>query len=85
MAEVINYDPKTSKVFSISNKATFSRVLRVSVTDSGPGIRKEDQAFLFGKYVQFDSAKLQKGKGSGLGLWISKSNIYSGVYCDVSI
>jgi len=86
MAEVTNHDPKTSKVFSITNNATFSRVLRVSVTDNGPGIRKEDQALLFGKYVQFDAAKLQKGKGSGLGLWISKNivSLHGGVLEAVS-
>lgn len=48
-------------------------VLRLSVTDSGPGISIEDQKKLFGKYVQINANTLQNGKGSGLGLWISKS------------
>lgn len=47
-------------------------VLRLSVTDSGPGISIEDQQKLFGKYVQINANTLQNGKGSGLGLWISK-------------
>lgn len=46
--------------------------LRVSVTDSGAGISIENQRKLFGQYVQFNAAALQQGKGSGLGLWISK-------------
>ncbi len=28
---------------------------------------------LFGQYVQFDASTLQGGKGSGLGLWLSKA------------
>lgn len=50
-------------------------VLRVSVTDTGPGISANNLKLLFGQYVQFDANKLQKGKGSGLGLWLSKSII----------
>ena len=46
--------------------------LRVEVVDSGAGISKENQQKLFGQYVQFDANKLQKGGGSGLGLWISR-------------
>lgn len=47
--------------------------LRISVSDSGAGISAADQRRLFGQYVQFNASKLQKGKGSGLGLWITKS------------
>lgn len=46
--------------------------LRIAVTDSGAGISIENQRKLFGQYVQFNAAALQQGKGSGLGLWISK-------------
>jgi signal transduction histidine kinase len=48
-------------------------VVRLSVTDTGVGISMANQSKLFGQYVQFDAAALQHGKGSGLGLWISKS------------
>lgn len=56
-----------------------SKRLRITVTDTGYGISKENQTKLFGQYVQFNAAALQQGKGSGLGLWISKSKeaIYS--------
>jgi signal transduction histidine kinase len=47
--------------------------VRFSVVDNGCGISKENQARMFGKYVQFNAGALQQGKGSGLGLWISKS------------
>jgi hypothetical protein len=46
--------------------------VRIEVTDTGVGISSEDQKKLFGQYVQFSAGMLQKGMGSGLGLWISK-------------
>ena len=46
--------------------------LRISVTDSGCGISKENQAQLFGGIIQFNPGQLQQGKGTGLGLFISK-------------
>lgn len=44
----------------------------ISVSDTGAGISTENQSRLFNQYVQFNASVLQKGKGSGLGLWISK-------------
>lgn len=44
-------------------------IFRVEVKDSGPGISKENQEKLFNSVIQFDTANLQGGKGSGLGLW----------------
>jgi CheY-like chemotaxis protein len=48
-------------------------IVRVEVVDNGPGISAENLPKLFGQYVQFDANKLQEGRGSGLGLWLSKS------------
>lgn len=47
-------------------------VFRVAVVDSGAGISAENIGRLFGQYVQFHAQELQGGKGSGLGLWISR-------------
>jgi len=44
-------------------------VIRIAVKDEGAGISKENQKRLFNEIVQFDAAKLQQGKGSGIGLW----------------
>eukprot|EP01034_Spumella_vulgaris_P030978 gene30978-38281_t len=62
-------------------------VVRVAVQDTGPGISQENIPKLFGQYVQIDAKKLQGGKGSGLGLWLSKSIVemhggYMGVSSD---
>ena len=44
-------------------------MVRISVTDSGAGISKENQDRLFKEIVQFNAGKLQNGQGSGIGLW----------------
>ena len=52
----------------IKGMAKSSFYLRISVTDSGCGISKENQAQLFGGIIQFNPGELQQGKGTGLGM-----------------
>ncbi|CAE7569498.1 evgS [Symbiodinium microadriaticum] len=50
--------------------------MKMSVRDSGEGLTAEQQQTLFtAEGVQFNPNRLQDGKGSGLGLWISKGII----------
>lgn len=51
--------------------------IRIAVKDTGAGISVQNQKKLFGQYVQFNAASLQQGKGSGLGLWITKSKLHT--------
>jgi signal transduction histidine kinase len=44
----------------------------VAVRDSGPGIRPEDQARIFGEFQQVDNSSTRTKGGSGLGLAIAK-------------
>jgi len=48
------------------------KFVRISVTDTGVGIAKEELPFLFERYKQASSAKVVKQKGTGLGLVICK-------------
>lgn len=67
-----------SKSFSKSlYKKAFKRMkmVRISVTDTGAGLTKENQQKLFKNIVQFHASKLQQGGGSGIGLWISSKII----------
>ena len=53
-----------------SNQGSYSLgYVRMSVKDTGAGISPENQSLMFNQFMQFDADKLQKGGGSGLGLW----------------
>lgn len=46
--------------------------LRVSVTDTGPGVTQQDQALIFARFAQIDAALTREHGGTGLGLAISR-------------
>ncbi|MCL1958173.1 MAG: ATP-binding protein, partial [Spirochaetes bacterium] len=46
--------------------------LRIAVSDTGKGIKQEEQAKLFDEFVQLDMKKNQNVEGTGLGLAIAK-------------
>ena len=49
-----------------------ARVVRVSVTDTGPGISVENQKYIFEKFRQGDGSVTRQHSGTGLGLAISR-------------
>ncbi|MDH5654748.1 MAG: PAS domain S-box protein [Spirochaetia bacterium] len=49
-----------------------SQLIRISVTDHGPGIPKDFQDKVFEKFTQSDSSDTKKKGGTGLGLSIAK-------------
>ena len=49
-----------------------SPAVRLSVTDTGMGIKDEDMAILFTPFRQIDSTLARKHEGTGLGLAISR-------------
>lgn len=62
---------KFSSKFSGLLKKSMTQYIRICVKDSGVGISKANQKLLFNEIIQFNAKELQKGQGSGLGLWIS--------------
>ncbi|MET3665630.1 MASE1 domain-containing protein [Caulobacter sp. 1776] len=54
-----DYDPKIGR-------------LRMSVTDTGPGVAQQDQALIFTRFAQIDAALTREHGGTGLGLAISR-------------
>ena len=55
----------------------------LTVKDTGVGMTEDQLSHLFGEGVQFNAARLQAGRGSGLGLFIAKSLVeqHRGTLC----
>jgi signal transduction histidine kinase len=67
----IKFSPDGSRV-ELAVKPHRDGGIYAVVTDTGPGIAKEDLGKLFQKFQQIDSALTRKQGGLGLGLVISK-------------
>lgn len=73
ISNAIKFTPASGKITVASSLVPDKNVVRVSVTDTGVGISKEDIAKLFKRFEQFGD---QQGiTGTGLGLVISKDFI----------
>ncbi|MBL4676209.1 MAG: PAS domain-containing protein [Mucilaginibacter sp.] len=64
----VKYAPGSTNI--ILDVEKLENEVRISVTDTGPGIPKDKQAFLFERYYQTDASGY-KNSGLGLGLYIS--------------
>ena len=49
-----------------------AKLIEFSVTDTGIGVRAEDQAKLFGAFARVESAAIGRTEGTGLGLHLSQ-------------
>jgi signal transduction histidine kinase len=67
---VVDIDATFSDIFKVATNESFG-FMRISVADTGVGIKHENQRQVFGQFAQLDRNELQSGGGSGLGLWIS--------------
>lgn len=73
LANALNYTPAGGRV-EMSVKISPTDIV-TSVTDTGIGIPKEAIPHLFGKFFRVSNSSQRGNKGTGLGLFISKSII----------
>jgi signal transduction histidine kinase/CheY-like chemotaxis protein len=74
LTNAVKYTDKGHISLSITNQKCENGLvwLEITVTDSGKGIKPEDQAKLFDSFVQVDTKKNSGIEGTGLGLAITK-------------
>jgi two-component system phosphate regulon sensor histidine kinase PhoR len=69
VGNAIKYTPSGGKVMVSINVDEHTRMVRLSVTDTGVGVPKEDLPHLFGKFYRVaEHKKMAKGTGLGLNL-----------------
>ena len=73
LSNAIKVSPAGSKI--LVAEALFDNVLRISVSDSGPGIPPEDLELIFDRFYQ--SRASRAAQGTGLGLAICKTIVES--------
>jgi len=76
LTNAVKFTKEGHIIFSISAEDAGSNgdyKLKVSVTDTGIGIKKEDIPLLFDNFSQLDTRKNRSIEGTGLGLAISKN------------
>lgn len=71
VSNAVKFTPQDGKI-KIAVENADPRHVRVSVSDTGPGIAPEHQAEVFEKFHQLDASVTRQHSGTGLGLAISR-------------
>jgi two-component system sensor histidine kinase BarA len=71
LSNAIKFTPEHGKI-TINAKMLNDTMVRISVTDTGPGIAASHQENIFEKFRQLDGSITRSSEGTGLGLAISK-------------
>jgi CheY-like chemotaxis protein len=71
LSNAARYSPRDEKV--VISVVKNQNLIRIAITDRGPGIPPEIKDRIFQKFSQINSTTNRKGSGTGLGLWISKA------------
>jgi signal transduction histidine kinase len=71
LSNAIKFSKKEGGIITISTKGE-NDMVKISVTDTGIGIKESDLPRLFQKFEQLDSGISRKYEGTGLGLAITK-------------
>ncbi len=75
LTNAVKYTEKgsvTLKISALSGATIHDTLLRIDVTDTGMGIRKEDQEKLFESFLRLEEDRNRNIQGTGLGLAITK-------------
>ncbi len=71
LSNAVKFTPVEGEI-SLAVARAASDQIRISVTDTGPGIAPSDKTKIFEKFKQLDASETREYTGSGLGLAITK-------------
>lgn len=71
LSNAVKFTPEKGRI-QITAMRPNDTTVRISVTDTGPGISKENQAKIFEKFRQIDGSLTRREPGTGLGLAICR-------------
>jgi Na+/proline symporter/signal transduction histidine kinase len=71
LSNALKFSPESNGRVEVSLRNS-GRELRIDVRDNGPGVRREDQPYVFDKFWQAGDTLVAKPPGTGLGLHISR-------------
>ena len=72
VSNAVKYSPEGGEVSVYVEPLEGSPMVRLSVTDTGPGLTREDQQKLFTEYTPLGTRPTGREHSFGLGLWIVK-------------
>lgn len=77
LSNAIKFTPSGGRISLLASvapdaSAPEEKVLRIAVSDTGPGIREEDKPFLFDRFFQADNQSFAKTGGTGIGLSMTR-------------
>lgn len=75
LSNAVKFTPDGGRISLGVTRQDDTRV-RISVTDTGPGVAREDQNKIFEKFKQLDASETRAYTGSGLGLAITKDLVH---------
>lgn len=71
VSNAVKFTPDRGRI-EINASMLEEKILRIAVTDTGPGIEEKDQQAIFEKFRQADGSLTRGSTGTGLGLALSK-------------
>ncbi|MBW1709862.1 MAG: hypothetical protein JRG97_09000 [Deltaproteobacteria bacterium] len=82
MNNAVKYTEKGSVTLRAAKEAG---ILKISVRDTGIGVKKEDMPKLFDSFVRLDSPLKETTVGTGLGLYLAKKIITDAFHGDIRV
>jgi two-component system, OmpR family, phosphate regulon sensor histidine kinase PhoR len=77
ISNAIKYSPDNTQITLSAGLSEDKKMIKVSITDQGVGITADNHEVIFNRFSRLDNPLTRETKGTGLGLYITKSLVHS--------